>query len=177
MKRIDLDLSLIVTPKEIFEEISVNKLNKRLFDFEKWYLELTRWIEFISNKEDFLCPEVIIQASKLGLGLRFTDDATVLMLNSKWRQKSEVTDVLSFPMIDGENICSNSEFVELGDLVISLPTAYRQAIEYEHDLETELKWLVSHGLLHLLEWDHPDEKSLNKMLKAQEQLLAINVTL
>jgi probable rRNA maturation factor len=49
-------------------------------------------------------------------------------------------------------------------------TAARQAPEHGHDLERELLFLASHGLLHLLGWDHPDEPSLEAMLARQEQL-------
>ncbi len=64
------------------------------------------------------------------------------------------------------------EPLELGDIVISLETAARQAPEHGHDLERELLFLASHGLLHLLGWDHPDEASLAAMLERQERLLA-----
>jgi probable rRNA maturation factor len=59
----------------------------------------------------------------------------------------------------------------LGDVVISVDTADRQAQEQGHSLETELAWLATHGLLHLLGWDHPDEESLIGMLNQQKTLL------
>lgn len=65
-----------------------------------------------------------------------------------------------------------AEPLELGDIVISVETAARQAGEHGHDLARELLFLASHGLLHLLGWDHPDEASLAAMLARQEALLA-----
>jgi len=62
--------------------------------------------------------------------------------------------------------------LELGDIVISVETAARQAPEHGHSLALELLFLASHGLLHLLGWDHPDEASLAAMLARQEALLA-----
>ena len=62
--------------------------------------------------------------------------------------------------------------LELGDIVISLDTAARQAPEHGHSLEQELLFLASHGLLHLVGWDHPDDASLAAMLARQERLLA-----
>ncbi|AUB37577.1 ybeY, putative rRNA maturation factor [Nostoc flagelliforme CCNUN1] len=59
----------------------------------------------------------------------------------------------------------------LGDIIVSVDTAQRQAQQQEHSLPTELAWLASHGLLHLLGWDHPDEESLGRMLKQQVRLL------
>jgi probable rRNA maturation factor len=70
-----------------------------------------------------------------------------------------------WPAADGEPL-------ELGDIVISLDTAARQAAEHGHSLERELQFLASHGLLHLLGWDHPDEASLAAMLNRQEALFA-----
>jgi probable rRNA maturation factor len=73
---------------------------------------------------------------------------------------------------DGEDD-DEAEPLELGDIVISVETAARQAPEHGHSLERELLFLASHGLLHLLGWDHPDEASLAAMLAQQEQLLAV----
>ena len=105
------------------------------------------------------------------MGLRFTDDATIADLNSAWRQKTGPTDVLSFAALDDASDWMEGPSIELGDIVISLETARRQAQEQGHSLQLELRWLVSHGLLHLLGWDHPDDDRLAAMLALQERLL------
>lgn len=61
----------------------------------------------------------------------------------------------------------------LGDMIISVETARRQAQQQNHSLTLELAWLAAHGLLHLLGWDHPDDISLHEMLNRQETLLKI----
>lgn len=66
---------------------------------------------------------------------------------------------------------SGGEPLELGDIVISLESAARQAAAAGTSLEAELQFLASHGLLHLLGWDHPDEASLATMLSRQEALI------
>jgi probable rRNA maturation factor len=66
----------------------------------------------------------------------------------------------------------SGEPLELGDIVISLETAARQAAAADTSLEAELLFLASHGLLHLLGWDHPDAESLAAMLSRQEALIA-----
>jgi probable rRNA maturation factor len=66
----------------------------------------------------------------------------------------------------------SGEPLELGDIVISLETAARQAAAADTSLEAELLFLASHGLLHLLGWDHPDADSLAAMLCRQEALIA-----
>ena len=67
--------------------------------------------------------------------------------------------------------------IELGDIIVSVSTAKRQAKENDHSLQKELRWLVSHGLLHLLGWEHPNIKRLEEMLILQEYLLSIAVDL
>lgn len=75
---------------------------------------------------------------------------------------------------DGSDALADLDGVplELGDIVISVETAARQAPDHGHSLERELLFLASHGLLHLLGWDHPDDASLAAMLARQEALLA-----
>ena len=108
------------------------------------------------------------------MGLQFTDDPTIKALNFCWRARKEKTDVLSFPMIDEELVLPQVEPLEIGDIVVSVNTAESQAKEQNHSLAHELLWLVSHGLMHLLGWDHPTSDSLKEMLNYQEQLLCIN---
>ncbi|WP_373540847.1 rRNA maturation RNase YbeY [Chamaesiphon sp.] len=108
------------------------------------------------------------------LSLRLTTDAEIQALNAQFRNKNQPTDVLSFaamevdfPQIDDDAAAD----LYLGDIIISVDTAVRQAPEHGYTLRKELAWLASHGLLHLLGWDHPDEPSLLIMLQQQENFL------
>lgn len=108
------------------------------------------------------------------LSLRLTDDAEIQALNRHYRQQDQSTDVLAFAAleVDVPSTELNSDWpLYLGDIVISIETAQRQAGEHRHRLETELAWLAAHGLLHLLGWDHPDSASLEQMLGQQKLLL------
>lgn len=110
------------------------------------------------------------------LSLRLTHDADIQALNAQYRHIDTPTDVLAFAAleVDYPQADDMKMFpVYLGDIVISLETAQRQADEHQHSLQVELAWLASHGLLHLLGWDHPDEKSLSQMVSQQETLLEI----
>ena len=138
-----------------------------------WSDALINWIDHIRSDQTIHCPQVVRDCAEVSLGLRFTDDISIAELNGVWRQRAESTDVLSFAALEGALEHSDISSVELGDIVISLETARRQALEQGHSLERELHWLVSHGLLHLLGWDHPDQDSLAQMLALQEQLLDI----
>jgi probable rRNA maturation factor len=106
------------------------------------------------------------------------DDDTIRALNRAYRGKDRPTDVLSFPLDDG-----SGEFVlppgaprHLGAIVVSLPRALEQAREYGHSPAREFGYLVTHGLLHLLGYDHeaPEEQ---RAMRAREEaaLLAVGL--
>jgi probable rRNA maturation factor len=86
------------------------------------------------------------------LSLLLTDDATIHELNRVYRQKDKPTDVLAFAQREGE--LGDSAGRLLGDVVISVPTARRQAGDARRSVGDEVLWLLAHGLLHLLGWDH-----------------------
>ena len=121
-----------------------------------------------------------LQAPTYSLGLQLCDDATIAELNSQWRQQSGPTDVLAFAALEDDGaeglpplpVSAGDAPLELGDIVISLDTAGRQAADHGHPLRDELLFLACHGLLHLLGWDHPDDASLALMLQRQHRLLA-----
>jgi len=131
-----------------------------------------------------------LQAGAYCLGLSLVSDAEIAELNQDWRQTQGPTDVLAFaaqetidddgtafapmplpPDFSDDDSDLGAEALELGDIVISLETAARQAPDHGHSLAQELQFLASHGLLHLLGWDHPDDASLQAMLARQDQLL------
>lgn len=109
------------------------------------------------------------------LSLQLTDDAAIATLNAAYRQQPKPTDVLAFAALENSSpavvALLESEPLYLGDIVISLETAQRQATEQGHSLQRETIWLAVHGFLHLLGWDHPDDESLVKMLEKQTELL------
>ncbi len=120
----------------------------------------------------------IPEADAYELSLRLTNDEEILSLNRQYRHKNQPTDVLAFAALELEIPTKTDELLSfeplyLGDLVISVPTASRQAKKYGHSLKIELVWLAAHGFLHLLGWDHPDEESLLLMLSQQEILLQL----
>ncbi|MCC6064082.1 MAG: rRNA maturation RNase YbeY [Thermocrinis sp.] len=91
----------------------------------------------------------VLGLSKVELSIALVSDAQIKRLNKLYRNKDKPTDVLSFPI--GEKV---EDWLILGDVVISVDTAKRQAQELGHSLEEELKRLLVHGLVHLLGYDH-----------------------
>ena len=109
------------------------------------------------------------------LSLQLVNDSDIRQLNALYRQKDQPTDVLAFAALES-NPPQPSELwrtvpVCLGDIVISVETAQRQAKQENRSLKCELAWLAAHGLLHLLGWDHPNDERLVAMLDKQTQLL------
>ena len=76
------------------------------------------------------------------LSIAFVDDATMRALNRKFRRKNKTTDVLTFP----------------AEIVISLDQARRQARDEKHSLATEVRYLILHGILHALGYDHETDR-------------------
>ncbi len=169
--KLDLDLSFTSFSSQDLKSMVNNETLELIKNSSQWDYEISSWLRFIRGNREFKCPQIVRNASKISMGLELTNDKKILDLNHTWLGKSKSTDVLSFPIIDESYVYVSNESIELGDIVISVPTAMRQAKENNTDLSKELKWLASHGLLHLLGWDHSDEKSLKKMLLFQEQLL------
>ena len=141
---------------------------------DPWQNIISSWLDQIRFDKQEQCPEVVRITPAASLGLQFTDDASIAKLNAQWRQIDGATDVLSFAALEDSPALPGCTSIELGDIIISIEMAARQAKQHHHALEQELRWLVSHGLLHLLGWDHPDESSLQLMLSYQEHLLHIN---
>lgn len=136
--------------------------------------EEAQWQEWFQSWLEVLNPG-LSPIHSYELSLRLTDDREIHSLNAQYRQQDKPTDVLAFAMLEDAqpqlDEAQSSLPLYLGDIVISLDTAQKQAQTQGHPLQTELVWLASHGLLHLLGWDHPDDKSLAEMLNKQEFLL------
>ncbi len=112
------------------------------------------------------------------LSLLITDDATVRALNSRYRGQDRNTDVLSFALeadgasgiADGDAgfVMPPGEMAQLGEVIVSYPTAAQQAAERDQPVEEELELLVAHGVLHLLGYDH-DRPAKEREMRSLEQ--------
>jgi probable rRNA maturation factor len=105
------------------------------------------------------------------LSIALVDDATIRGLNRDYRDKDRTTDVLAFSMREGEVLASRIDGPPLlGDVIISVPTASRQARKNKKPLREELTMLLAHGLLHLLGYDHQTDKQEVEMGALTRQL-------
>jgi probable rRNA maturation factor len=110
------------------------------------------------------------------VSLLLTSDREIQYLNKVYRDKDTPTDVLSFSMNEGlDSFTDNDEIDDylLGDIVISIETAQRNAELAEISLMQEINILIIHGLLHLLGYDHNSDEEFDKMKNEEDRILKI----
>jgi probable rRNA maturation factor len=111
-----------------------------------------------------------IGAESAELSVMLTNDARIRELNEKHRKKRKPTDVLSFPMdAEGEGPSRTARL--LGDVVISLDTAARQARQRHRELISEVTHLLAHGILHLVGYDHRTDAEERRMNATAAKLI------
>ena len=122
----------------------------------KMPLDCERWRKFVEKTWQ------VIPTSAEGVTVAFVSDRAMRELNRLWRHKQGTTDVLSFPVEQDE--FEKTEGSSLGDVVISVEQAARQAKENGLTLEQEIAQLILHGLIHLCGYDHAtDDGEMNKL--------------
>lgn len=114
------------------------------------------------------------------VNLIITDDKRIREMNARFRGVDEPTDVLSFPLsarpgeAEPEFVLPPNHARVLGDVVVSYERAVEQAQEYGHSLEREIAYLVVHGVLHLLGYDH-ETPSEREVMRAKEEALLVGL--
>ncbi|HEX2521871.1 MAG TPA: rRNA maturation RNase YbeY [Terriglobia bacterium] len=114
-----------------------------------------------------------LRIEHLEFSLVLSNDRAIRRLNRNFRQKDRSTDILSFPAQDPVPAGADLDNPYLGDMILSVETARRQAFDRNHTLERELCLLMIHGLLHLLGYNHEaDRGEMRRMeLRLQKELL------
>jgi probable rRNA maturation factor len=134
-----------------------NETNESIEDLDK----LKGLIKFVLKKE---------KLDNVEFNIIFVDNNKIRELNKSYRDIDKSTDVITFALEDYQKIYYNNTRV-LGDIYISLDKAKEQSIEYGHSYLRELSFLMVHGFLHLLGYDHINKDEEEKMFKKQEELL------
>jgi probable rRNA maturation factor len=109
-----------------------------------------------------------LQLKNEEISIVLTGDEQIRNLNKIYRMKDRATDVLAFAQREGEHASLAGDL--LGDVIVSVPTASRQANANRRDLLEEITMLVAHGILHLLGWDH-DTAAKDKRMRAETDRL------
>lgn len=115
------------------------------------------------------------------VSVSFVDNEEIQKLNKYYRGVDSPTDVLSFPLVEFEEIYSDveaeindniQEIEPIGDIVISLEKAMQQSIEYGHSFKREVAYLTAHSMLHLLGYDHENDEDKRIMREKEEIVMA-----
>jgi len=118
---------------------------------------------------------LVSRQRSIEVSVYFTSDEEIRQLNSQYRQVDRPTDVLSFSFIHdqhGPEVTPEETIpLPLGDIVISLPCASRQARELEHSLDDEIVLLIVHGTLQLVGYEHGDDDQAEHMERLEQQAL------
>lgn len=128
----------------------------------------------VSTEDVRSAAEAMLRSLKLPraeLSVLLCDDATIHALNRDYRKKNKPTDVLAFAMREGDDGHLAGDL--LGDVIISLETATRQAKERGVVTRDEVMMLLAHGLLHLLGWDHQTDADDQRMRAETDRMLAV----
>lgn len=126
--------------------------------------------DFIPLIEEAIKAVLILEGKSLDyeISISFVDNEEIRELNRLYRNVDGETDVLSFPMEEGEGMFSMNI---LGDIVISLEKALEQSIEYEHSLTREIIYLTVHSMFHLLGYDHMTEEDKLIMRNKEKEVM------
>ena len=113
------------------------------------------------------------------VNVSFVSDRKIKEINSAFRNINKSTDVLSFPTSDsGEyDVNPENDFLILGDVIISIEHAYKQAELFGHSLDREIAYLTVHSVLHLLGYDHIDEAEEKRVMRDKEEAALENIGL
>ena len=135
----------------------INDTNKTIEELD--YLE--KYIKYVTKK---------LNIEEAIFNIIFVNNEKIKQINKDYRGIDKVTDVISFALEDGDKDM-NYEIRVLGDIYIATDVAYEQAKLYEHSRIREICFLATHGILHLLGYDHIEEEDEKIMFAKQKELL------
>lgn len=135
----------------------INDTNKEIEELNK----LNEYIEHVVKE---------LSLENCEFNIIIIDNKRIHEINKEYRNIDRETDVISFALEDNLDI-KYENFRLLGDIYISIEKCYEQAKEYEHSREREICFLATHGILHLLGYDHMNEDDELEMFTLQKELL------
>jgi probable rRNA maturation factor len=148
------------------ETLIINQQNK---------VNYTRELQQVIQKVVNTAAQTAKLAANTEISIMIVDNNYIQELNFIYRGQNMPTDVLSFAMNEmGEeepDFDFSGEVNVLGDIVVSLEKAQEQSQEYGHSLERELGYLIAHGMLHLLGYDHETEQERRLMRQLEEKIM------
>ncbi len=133
-------------------------------DIDREVVELDKLKEYVK----YVVKKLKIENCEFNIII--VDNEKIQMINREYRHIDRETDVISFAFEDNMDVCYK-DFRLLGDIYISIDRCYSQALEYRHSREREICFLATHGILHLLGYDHMEKEDEEVMNSLQNELL------
>ncbi|WP_209123011.1 rRNA maturation RNase YbeY [Alkalihalobacillus sp. BA299] len=151
-------------------------------NIENFEIDILDETSKVTKDQILLTKNILIEAAKMEgltgpteISVTFVDDNRIQEINRDYRGKDTPTDVISFALNEeGEEeiqIIDPEGPNVLGDIIISIPRTIEQSHNYEHSFERELGFLLVHGFLHLLGYNHHTEEEEKRMFSRQEEIL------
>lgn len=142
----------------------LNIVNRTKYkDFERYYPLLEKYYQ--------KTLKVLEMEDNYVLSLILCGPVSIRRINREYRNIDAATDVISFALLDSDETIEYEDRIELGDIFINRRRVLSQAEEYGHSVEREFVFLFVHGLLHLLGYDHMNEKEEKIMFDLQRQIV------
>ena len=140
----------------IINKTKYKDLNEYYPLLEEYYLKT---LETLKIEDDYI------------LSLVICGPISIRRINREYRGIDAVTDVISFALLDDDDMVEYEDRVELGDIFINRSRVFSQAEEYGHSVKREFVFLFVHGLLHLLGYDHMNEEDEKRMFSLQKKIV------
>lgn len=131
----------------------INEVEFDLNEYEILFLKLSSY-----------CKEILNIKYPLSYSVNFIDEQKSLSLNTEYRNKSYIGDVISFPIDDTDELYKQIGFREIGDIFICYSEALKKSKKLNHTINEEMAWLFVHGLLHILGYDHEINMEQEKIM-------------
>ncbi|MCI8393044.1 MAG: rRNA maturation RNase YbeY [Clostridia bacterium] len=134
--------------------------------------ENTKYEEIIDIVYEACFKEENLYDCSIYISVIISNEKYIKEINSKYRNIDSVTDVLSFPMFEQDEIEEAKKNEEaLGDIIVCIPRVESQAKEYGHSFEREFAYMLVHGFYHLMGYDHMNEEEKKEMRAKEENIL------
>lgn len=147
--------------------------SKGVLDFEKFELQSRVILKEIFKAVEGCEHLLPFEGADFDFDLMFVDDKKIQEINAQYRNIDLPTDVITFALFfDCEDKIVTGGVIHLGEIIISIETAQKQADEHGVELEREVLTLIAHGILHLLGFDHQTEIDYEFVVKMQNQVIA-----
>ncbi len=154
---------------------TLTKLDNVKIILKNYKPQIKKMIDFILNLDEIKKSKVFdYDISKVRFDVSFCNDKTIQKINNDYRNKNCPTDVITFSLFcDDKDSLVYRKTADLGQIIVSVETAYRQSKERKETLEKEILTLICHGILHLFGFDHLEKKDYDFVIRMQEKIIRI----